>query len=56
MGIVGATPDDVDDSKYGMGTVKNLFKNEIIKKNNIMYKSERELFSEDALFMIDYIK
>ena len=55
MGIVGATPDDIDDSKYGMGTVKNLFKNEIIKKNNIMYKSERELFSEDALFMIDYI-
>ncbi len=55
MGIVGATPDDADDSKYGMGTVKNLFKNEIIKKNGISYKSERNLFSEDALFMIDYI-
>ncbi|MBR5157269.1 MAG: glycosyltransferase [Clostridia bacterium] len=55
MGIVGATPDDVDDSKYGMGTVKNLFKNEIIKKNNIKYQSERDLFSEDAMFMIDYI-
>ena len=55
MGIVGALPDDPDDSKYGMGTVKNLFKNEIIKKNNIAYKSERETFSEDALFMIDYI-
>ena len=55
MGIVGATPDVADDSRYGMGAVKNLFKNEIIKKNNIMYKSERELFSEDALFMIDYI-
>ena len=55
MGIVGAMPDDVDDSKYGMGTVKNLFKSEIIKENNIVYKSERDLFSEDALFMIDYI-
>ena len=55
MGIVGATPEDSDDSKYGMGTVKNLFKNEIIKKNKIAYKSERDVFSEDALFMIDYI-
>ena len=55
MGIVGATPDDCDDSKYGMGIVKNLFKNEIIKKNNIVFESEREMISEDALFMIDYI-
>ncbi len=55
MGIVGSTPDNADDSKYGMGTVKNLFKNEIIKENNIMYQSERDTFSEDAMFMIDYI-
>lgn len=55
MGIVGATPEDVDDSRYGMGTVKNLFRNEIIKKNNIVYQSERDTFSEDAMFMIDYI-
>ncbi len=55
MGIVGATPQDADDSKYGMGTVKNLFKNEIIKKNNILFQSERKMISEDALFMIDYI-
>ena len=55
MGIVGSTPDDVDDSKYGMSIWKNLFKNEIIKKNNITFQSEREMLSEDALFMIDYI-
>lgn len=55
MGIVGATPIDADDSKYGMGTVKNLFKNEIIKENHIVYLSERETFSEDATFMVDYI-
>ncbi|MBE7019083.1 MAG: glycosyltransferase [Ruminococcaceae bacterium] len=55
MGIIGATPADADDSRYGMGTVKNLFKNEIIKKNNIVYQSERETFSEDATFMVDYI-
>ncbi len=55
MGIVGATPDDTDDSKYGMSIWKNLFKNEIIKKNDISFNSEREMLSEDALFMIDYI-
>lgn len=55
MGIVGALPEDLDDSKYGMGVVKNLFKNEIIKKNNIEFQSERNMISEDALFMIDYI-
>ena len=55
MGIIGAMPDDVDDSKYGMSIWKNLFKHEIIKKNNITFESEREMLSEDALFMVDYI-
>ena len=55
MGIVGATPKDVDDSKYGMSIWKNLFKKEIIKQNNIIFQSEREMLSEDALFMIDFI-
>ncbi|MBQ4516015.1 MAG: glycosyltransferase family 2 protein [Clostridia bacterium] len=55
MGIVGALPDDRDDSKYGMSIWKNLFKREIINQNNIAFESEREMLSEDALFMIDYI-
>ncbi len=55
MGIVGALPEDTDDSKYGMSIWKNLFRHEIIKKNNIVFESEREIFSEDTLFMIDYI-
>ena len=55
MGIVGATPEDADDSKYGMSIWKNLFKNEIIKRNHLVFQSEREMLSEDALFMIDYI-
>ncbi len=55
LGIVGASPYDLDDSKYGMSIWKNLFKTEVIKKNNIYFKSEREMLSEDALFMIDYI-
>lgn len=55
MGIVGALPEDADDSKYGMSIWKNLFRKEIIKKNNIVFESEREMLSEDAIFMIDYI-
>ena len=55
MGIVGALPEDEDDSKYGMSIWKNLFRHEIIKKNNLVFESEREMLSEDALFMIDYI-
>ena len=55
MGIVGAEPGDADDSKYGMSIWKNLFRTEIVKRNNITFRSEREMLSEDALFMIDYI-
>ena len=55
MGIIGALPDDPDDSKYGMSIWKNLFRYEIIKQNNITFESEREMLSEDALFMVDYI-
>jgi len=55
LGIIGATPEDSDDSKYGMSIWKNLFKSEIIKENNLTFQSEREMLSEDALFMIDYI-
>ena len=55
MGIVGAPPKDSDDRRYGMSIWKNLFKREIIEKNSIVFQSERQMLSEDALFMIDYI-
>ncbi len=55
MGIVGAAPGDADDSKYGMSIWKNLFRHEVIRKNGIVFESEREMLSEDALFMVDFI-
>ena len=55
MGIIGSLPEDEDDSKYGMSIWKNLFRSEIIKNNNLHFESEREMLSEDALFMVDYI-
>ena len=55
LGITGALPDDRDDSKYGLSVWKNLFKRDIITENKLFFESEREMLSEDALFMIDYI-
>lgn len=55
MGIVGAKPGDADDSRYGMSIWKNLFRHDIIRQNGLAFHSEREMLSEDALFMIDYI-
>lgn len=55
MGIIGAMPGDPDDSKYGMSVWKNLFRHQIIKENDLIFQSEREMLSEDALFMVDYI-
>ena len=48
-------PEDADDSKYGMSIWKNLFRHEVITENNLLFRSEREVYSEDALFMVDFI-
>lgn len=56
LGVAGALPNEPDDSRYDRSTCTNLFKKEIIDKNNITFVSERETMGEDGLFMIDYIK
>ena len=55
LGIVGAPPEAKDDSRYGMSVWKNLLRRDVIVNNNLKFMSEREILSEDALFMIDYI-
>ncbi len=55
LGILGSLPGDKEDSKYGTSVWKNLFKRDIIINNGLYFESEREMLSEDALFMIDYI-
>lgn len=55
LGIVGSLPSDAEDSKYGMSVWKNLFRRDIIEDNALYFESERQMLSEDALFMIDYI-
>lgn len=55
LGIVGAMPGESEDSRYGMSVWKNLFRRDIIQNNQLQFVSEREMLSEDALFMLDYI-
>lgn len=56
LGVVGALPNEPDDSRYGVSTCKNLFRRSVIEKQNIRFLSQRKIMSEDTLFMVDYIK
>ena len=56
LGVVGALPQESDDSRYGLSVCKNLFRNALIQEKQIWFMSERVVLSEDLLYMVDYIK
>ena len=56
LGVVGALPNEPDDSRYGVSVCKNIFRRSLILNQNIKFFSERKIISEDTLFMVDYIK
>ena len=56
LGVVGALPNEPDDSRYGVSVCKNIFRKSTISENNIEFLSERKILSEDTLFMVDFIK
>ena len=56
LGVVGALPHEPDDSRYGVSTCKNLFKRSVLADKKVEFLSERKVMSEDAIFMIDFIK
>ncbi len=56
LGVIGALPSEPDDSRYGVSVCKNIFKMDLIKNKDLKFLSEREILSEDTLFMVDYIK
>ncbi len=56
LGVMGALPHEKRDSRYGMSVCKNIYLRQTVVDNNIRFLSEREVLSEDAIFMIDYIK
>lgn len=56
LGVVGALPSEADDSRYGVGVWKNIFKRSVIAEEGLQFLSERKIMSEDALFTVDYVK
>lgn len=56
LGVIGALPKEPDDSRYGVSVCKNIFKRTLLEDEGIQFLSEREILSEDTLFMVDYIK
>ena len=56
LGVAGALPHEPDDSRYGVGVWKNIFRRELIENENIRFLSQRKYLSEDTLFMVDVIK
>lgn len=56
LGVVGALPYEPDDSRYGVSVCKNIFKTSVIYEKGLRFLSEREILSEDTLFLVDYIK
>lgn len=56
LGVVGALPNEPDDSRYGVSVCKNIFKTSVISEQKIEFLSERKILSEDTLFMVDFIK
>lgn len=56
LGVVGALPSEPDDSRYGVSVCKNIFQASLLRDENIAFLSERDILSEDTLFMVDVIK
>lgn len=56
LGVIGALPNEPDDSRYGVSVCKNIFKRSLLNEKKIEFFSERKIISEDTLFMTDYIK
>ena len=56
LGVVGALPNEPDDSRFGVSVCKNIFRNSLLSEEKIRFLSERKILSEDTLFMVDYIK
>ncbi len=56
LGVIGALPNEPDDSRYGVSVCKNIFKTSLIYEKEIKFMSEREILSEDTIFMVDFIK
>lgn len=54
--MIGTLPKDSEDINIGMSVWKCLYNLEVIKKNNLYFRSERVYISEDIVFQIEYFE
>lgn len=55
LGVVGAAPKEPEDSRYGVSACKNIYRNRTLRDHKICFLSEREVASEDTIFLLDCI-
>lgn len=55
LGIVGALPWEEEDSRYNFSVCKNIYRRRIIEENDLRFYSEREVISEDLLFLLKFV-
>lgn len=55
LGIAGAAPGEREDSRYGFSACKNLYRGALLRQSGVRFLSEREICSEDALFLLDFL-
>lgn len=53
--ILGPMPNESDDSCLGMSVCRSIFRKKIIDNNDLVFKSERIVNSEDLLFNVDFL-
>ena len=56
FGIVGAEPWEAEDSRYNFSVCKNLYRRESIETSGVRFVSEREVISEDVIFLLQFVK
>ena len=54
LGTIGAEPREPFDSRYEQGVYLCLYRTAIIKRAGLVFRSERELLSEDVLFSLEF--
>lgn len=55
LGMIGTEASNSNESLFSMSVCMELFNLDILKKYNIMFRSERLFISEDILFQIEYL-
>lgn len=54
--MIGSEPQARSDNQFSMSVCHALYNNDIIKKNNIRFPSERIIICEDLFFNLDYLR